>query len=303
MAVSAPVSTPTSTRDFVQTAQYLQSLVKNADPSAAFTQLALLAAHDPKIAIDCHELTHEIGDAAYDKYGSFKAAFIYNDYMCGSGYIHSLVVNTFLNTTDPSTIINSICDGQDGYCFHGIGHGLMFFTHNDVPKAIEYCDELRTPEQKNRCSEGVFMQNFQPGQDDPTPYVYPNDPLKVCRDQSTYKTACYLYAGEYLAAHWDKISPLFDMCTASEAKYVTRCDSGIGAYLMALHIRDAKQAEAVCNTAPSVAITHACIDGMVSYHLVDYSSISKTQAMCDSLLTANQATCNASLNIRRRFYQ
>ena len=288
---------------FVATVKVLTDLVQHKNPTAAFNALRSLEARDPRVATQCHDLAHAIGDAAYLKYGNFKDAFAYNDYMCGSGYIHSLVVNTFKETEDPTPLINTICAGQDGYCFHGIGHGLMFFTHNDVPSALDYCAKLESSEEAARCSEGVFMQNFEAGQDDPTPYVYVNDPLKLCRDEPRYKTACYLYAGEYLAASVTLNSDVFALCDASEPKWNWKCVSGMGAYIMAIHLSDPKHAERVCNGAASQTTRNSCIDGMVSYTLVNYNSIPRAEALCSSLEAQNQVACQKSLDARRAFYQ
>ena len=288
---------------FVVTSNLLKKIVDTQDPTAAFSALQAALIKDPKLAVLCHELTHVIGNEAYLKYGSFQAAMKFNNYMCGSGYIHSLVIGALKGVNDPSMVINSICAGQDGYCYHGIGHGLMFFTNNDVPQALTYCAKLDTAEQAARCSEGVFMQNFEAGGDDPAPYVYPNDPLKLCRDEPRFKTACYIYAGEYLATDWKTTQKFFDQCDASDPGFVSKCISGMGAYLMAVHLDDPKKAEQMCDTGKTGTIKDACIDGMVSYDLVNYNSIPKTEALCASLATGNQATCNASLAARKPYYQ
>lgn len=294
---------PGDAKSFQAAADILTGLVNQKTPTAAFAELKTMTANDPKLAVQCHALTHVIGNAAYAKYGSFKAAFAYNDYMCGSGYIHSLVSNTFKDTPDPTTILNTICAGQDGYCYHGIGHGLMFVTDLDVPKALDLCQDLDTTEHQTRCSEGVFMQNFEVGGDDPQPYLFKDDPLKECRDEPRFKTACYLYAGEYLAIGWKQTPDVFSLCDQSEPAYEARCVTGIGAYLMAVNLQQPKTAELVCDKTGDVGLKNACIDGMVSYHLVNFNSIPKTAALCASMAAADQSACNASLASRKAFYE
>jgi hypothetical protein len=296
-------ATPEEVKDFNSAADLLTKLAQEQDPLAAFHKLQTLSANDPKVAVQCHNLTHVIGDAAYKKYGSFEEAMKYADYMCGSGYIHSLVSNAFKNTQDPSIIVNSICQGQDGYCFHGIGHGLMFYTDNDVPKALSYCAMLDTSEHQARCSEGVFMQNFEPGGDDPTPYVYKDDPLKLCRDEPRYKSGCYIYAAEYLASKQPMSSDAFDLCDVSELAWHNKCVSGMGSYFMAVHLSDPQLVERVCDKAGNANSVSACIDGMVSYHLVNYNSIPKTTELCASMSVADQPACRVALEARKAFYQ
>src|SRR5688572_13781768 len=52
----------------------LQALVKNENPRAAFRELRAAMARDPHLANICHEFTHYIGDAAFEKYRNFKDA-------------------------------------------------------------------------------------------------------------------------------------------------------------------------------------------------------------------------------------
>lgn len=283
----------------------LSDLVRDQDPPAAFAKLRQLMAGSAAIADDCHMLTHTIGNAAFAKYGSFEAAIKYNDDLCGSGYVHALIINSFSEVPDPTTMINTICAGRDGYCYHGIGHGTMFFTQNDVPRSLALCATLDTSEHQARCSEGVFMQNFESTkmQMYPTPYFYPDDSLKVCRETPNFKTACYIYAGEYFAQQWKTNPQLFSLCSGSEKGYVNECVSGIGDYLMAVNLANPQKALSVCDNAPDTTTTAACVDGLVSYYLVNYNSIAQTQTFCNTLSGDDNTTCNASLQARAPYYK
>ena len=48
-------------------------------------------------------------------------------------------------------------------CVHGLGHGLMIYSRNDLPYSLRICDGLATAWDRNSCTGGVFMQNFLPG--------------------------------------------------------------------------------------------------------------------------------------------
>ena len=298
-----PISSPRSTLNVDAITSQLQTIVQNQDPSFAFASLQSLVDQNPRLINRCHDLTHAIGDAAFLKYGNFKDAMKFNDYMCGAGYIHALVIGALKNTTDPSPIINSACVGQDGYCYHGIGHGLMFFTDDDVPKALAYCSTFDTAEHAARCSEGVYMQNFEAAADDPTPFVYPEDPLRLCREETKYKPACYHYTGSYLAKIHKSEPNIFTYCDVADADYISKCVSGMGAYLLSAHLNDASIAIHICETTPNAKTTNACIDGLVSYDLVNFNSIPHTEALCASVSKEWQATCTASLDARKNFYK
>ncbi|HSR88783.1 MAG TPA: hypothetical protein VLK22_00075 [Candidatus Udaeobacter sp.] len=285
--------------------QQLDEIVKNQNPAAAFAQLRRLMADD-NVASRCHLLAHTIGESAFIKYKNFKEAIKFNDDICGSGYVHGLAINVLNASANPTDTIHSLCDGMDGFCYHGIGHGLMFYTKNNVPDSANYCLTLDTNEHQTRCSEGVFMQNFESSelQMYATPYFFPNDPLKICRTETHFKPACYLYAGAYLAKQNLKTNTdLFSACNFSESGYINQCVSGMGSYIMATNLNNPKKAESICEQIDNQAVKSACIDGLVSYHLVNYNSIEKTETFCASLEAANQPACNTSLLKRKQYYQ
>lgn len=282
----------------------LNDLVKNQNPTAAFAELRQLMFRDD-ITIRCHLLTHIIGEAAFEKYKDFKEAIKFNDDLCGSGYVHGLVINVLNSSSNLTSTIHSLCDNMDGFCYHGIGHGLMFYTKNDLPASVNYCLTLDTNEHQTRCSEGVFMQNFESPalQMYATPYFFADDPLKVCREEKYFKPACYLYGGENLAKEsWKTNSNFFALCNQSEAGYINQCISGMGSYIMAVNLNDPKNAEKICEQTENQTTKAACIDGLVSYHLVNYNSVQKTESFCLSLNTENQSACNTSLLLREKYY-
>ncbi len=287
------------------TEERLDTIVQTKDPAFAFAELRQLMKQSGAITNNCHMLTHAIGNSAFKKYGSFKDAMRFNDDLCGSGYIHSLIVNVFDSAKDPTETIGTICAGMDGFCYHGIGHGVMFYTKNDVPRSLEYCATLDTNEHQARCSEGVFMQNFESKDKQMylTPYAYADEPLKLCRETVHFKPACYLYAGEFLAKKWLPDENIFAFCNTSEKGYIGQCVSGMGAYSLAINIASPEKAEAVCNSTTNQTTRKSCIDGLVSYHLVNYNSVPKTEEYCNSMAAENQPFCEASLLARKKYYQ
>ena len=49
-------------------------------------------------------------------------------------------------------------------CYHGIGHGLMFYTANDLPRSLKMCEGFDTDFSRSNCANGVFMENFNADQ-------------------------------------------------------------------------------------------------------------------------------------------
>src|SRR5438034_80271 len=175
----------------------LSLLVNQQDPKAALAQLQTLMNIDPKVLRSCHALVHEIGHASLKKYNNFGKAISYQDDVCGSGYLHGVIEQDFSTATNFFAAMQTICEGDGlsasmGKCYHGIGHGFMYYTGNDIPKSLYYCDTYGSIEKRSYCSEGVFMENFNSQERfHPSKYLNPNDPFYPCAQQTAfYKDAC-----------------------------------------------------------------------------------------------------------------
>ena len=95
----------------------------------------------------CHGLTHNIGHDAYDKYG-FSAAMQQGDDTCGSGYFHGVIEKHFVNDAAVLKTFKTICKPNDGRCFHGIGHGLMFANKIMYQLPLLYVTHLKPMHKK-----------------------------------------------------------------------------------------------------------------------------------------------------------
>ncbi len=84
-------------------------------------------------------MVREIGHAAYEKYDDFGKAMKYQDELCSSGYVHGVIEERFAQSGDILTDMKTMCADYraGGYlqwqCYHGIGHGVMYYTSNDLP--------------------------------------------------------------------------------------------------------------------------------------------------------------------------
>ena len=45
-------------------------------------------------------------------------------------------------------------------CVHGLGHGLMIYSGDDLPWSLRTCHKLLTDFDRVSCTGGVFMQNL-----------------------------------------------------------------------------------------------------------------------------------------------
>jgi hypothetical protein len=80
--------------------------------------------------------------------------------ICGSGYIHGVIEEHFAHVKDVNTEMFKVCATQEGKCFHGVGHGFMYYTYNDLPQSLQLCDKYTDSFARINCYDGVFMENF-----------------------------------------------------------------------------------------------------------------------------------------------
>lgn len=306
-----PSPTPTSTNQPLSPEEYaamkgtLVSRVQSENPTMALDFLQNQVIKRPVWAQVCHALAHEVGHAAYDKYNDYTIAVSYRDDTCGSGYLHGLIEYR-LKGVDPAKIlevIKSICPSEDAQdCYHGVGHGAMFYTSNTIPSALKLCDETYSKDAyKVACGEGVFMENFNTDEvAHASQYLNAIDPFSTCREQSVlYKGPCYFYVPDYyLTLHKDQFLSALQWCDGAEKPFETACYDGVGSRLMKYHIDTLNMVQDICEKSTDVQKTY-CIDGAVSYHLVHYKSLKKTTTdFCGLFNDIDKKLCLSSVGKR-----
>ncbi|MGH7249810.1 MAG: hypothetical protein ACREGC_02450, partial [Minisyncoccia bacterium] len=202
-----------------------------------------------------------------------------------------------------------VCDGTGalaGRCYHGVGHGLMFYFNNDLPTALTTCDTYKENDPsspRNHCYEGVFMQNFLSDPDAPlvlpSKYLDPKNPFYPCGTESAkFKPYCYFYAPIlFLNLHNDDYSAALSWCNSAERDGILACVRGVGSLTMKYNIKDPVYVESICMQATPAEIP-SCIDGMVSYYLTFSFSSESTKNMCLQLQTQDQPDCMKAIKRR-----
>ena len=125
-----------------------------------------------KIKSACHELTHNIGSAAYTNYGvrALESGFA----SCGEGYYHGIMSDVLINKTNGADILAKFClDSSNniralGLCYHGIGHTLLnnINTKKDkefIEKIIKSCVEISTVDKINKIADNLSTLCFTGG--------------------------------------------------------------------------------------------------------------------------------------------
>jgi hypothetical protein len=205
------------------------NLADGSGPEAALAELSTMLGQDvPAVRGDCHTIAHIIGSATLTRFrGDAASAMGYGSMICGSGYYHGLIEYALRGASTQTELVDKVkamCSDTKSLnttflryqCVHGLGHGVMIFSGNNLPWALSMCDKLADTWSQQSCSGGVFMQNFNPP-NKLNPFrsswvrksdlLYPCDWVRV-----KYKFYCYLQITEHLLAStrydWKRVAQL-----------------------------------------------------------------------------------------------
>ncbi len=159
-------------------------LVSEMPTERIFDVVRQIRRDDPEY-LYCHVLAHELGNYEVsldpDKWLDVVAKGP-TDGLCSNGYAHGALVARF-NDEDLSDEefeyalgdLSIACEEREGWnptdltkaiCYHGIGHVLIHMTLADVQQSLEGCEVVGLKadgrDYRKLCTEGVYMQLFQP---------------------------------------------------------------------------------------------------------------------------------------------
>ncbi len=292
-----------SQAEYTKAKTELLALESAENPRFALTTLRERMQTNNMLLRSCHALTHEIGRAAYVKYQDFGTAMQYQDEICNSGYLHGIIEAYFSEHGDIEHAMQSVCalyaPGKylSWECYHGVGHGLMYYTKNDLPKSLALCSNYTDSFARSSCVNGIFMENFNTDQKlHPSTYLKESDPFYPCNEQATInKSDCYLYAPTYfLSLHQNQYQAALVWCESAESVYRGTCTQGVGSQAMKENILTPKVVESIC-MSNSVMQMQPCIMGMVGLYILHSGSLTPAQALCGELAPINRESCALSI--------
>ena len=281
----------------------LLTLVREENPRVALDHIRGEIETDDALSRSCHALVHEVGREAYEKYGDFGEAMKYRDELCNSGYLHGIIESKFSQSEDVFADMKTMCGRYEPgrymswQCYHGIGHGAMFYTSNDLPRSLEMCDGFEDEFGRSSCANGVFMENFNTEQKaHVSKYLKESDPFYPCKEQAErHKADCYLYAPTYyLDLEADDYAAALEWCEGAEAGFDSTCARGVGSQMMKENLNDPKLVESTCMRGEPEQ-TAPCIEGMAGLYVNHYGSLEPARELCARLEKPNRRACNASV--------
>jgi len=253
--------------DYACYKQAFGNLAYERSPETALATLAQYMRTNRTIDSGCHQIAHEIGHAAYVKYHSNAAVALANGSMtCWSGYYHGVIERAFggVPRSKVASIARSLCTGKAitktyfllYQCVHGLGHGLMIYSLNDLPYSLRVCDKLATSWDQTSCTGGVFMQNFLPGpmQLTPTKWVSQKDLIYPCdKVHARDKLYCYLMVtSRILPAVGYDFRKAAAWCRRAETGWVATCFQSFGRDASGYSVQNPRKIVQLCGLAGSM---------------------------------------------------
>src|SRR3989338_4129699 len=155
--------------DFDCYQEYYKSIVVEQGIAHAFSDLRERYEENGYVRSQCHPLTHVIGNEAAKKFADVGEAYAVADSFCWSGYHHGVLEGIIgrIGLAKLESQMNEICRSlaeKDRYsfdhynCVHGLGHGVMAISDNDLFKSLEKCDVVTDSWERTSCWSGAFME-------------------------------------------------------------------------------------------------------------------------------------------------
>jgi hypothetical protein len=171
--------------------------------------------------------------------------------------------------SDPEFACSTIPDDKKWSCFHGVGHGLMFISANNIDTALAWCHMLSTSVYQNRCAEWVFMElySWDPKHAMGKIGYSTGELFAPCNNYGTGSEwyVCGFYAGlGYLRYMSEDYEWALAACSAGW-RYADMCVRWVGKEIWKRYIGDALKLETTCGTLTNTTAQHNCLNGGISY--------------------------------------
>ncbi len=298
-----------STNSYGCFVDFYKTLTKDKGATVAIDDIKQRSAKNPSVLSDCHPLMHVIGREAANAYTQTSDAFLHGDAFCWSGYYHGIMEGMVLKMGKANLFsqLNNICSdipGKANYsfdyfnCVHGLGHGIMALSDDEVFDSLKSCDILTGDWEKQSCYGGVYMQNIIDSTnvadtDNVVKYLKPSEPLYPCTAvDAKYKGQCYLsqtsYALQVTGYDYKKV---FDLCATVENPYRAICNQSMGRDVANQARHEAEKTKAMCNITTNADDVSNCVIGAVKEIISYYHSDKEALAYCNILDGEDKTIC------------
>ncbi len=258
---------------------------------------------------DCHQTAHRAGHYAYEFFGD--QAFQTCRSECHSGCYHGAVEAYFAEhgTKNLEHDLPTICqDSLNGFfshqCIHGVGHGLMAWTSNDLPRALESCNLL--PNLQDSCWSGVFMENIVAADpnvpDKHETQFLTDDPHYPCTMvEEKYKNTCYfLQTSRVIQLFPGNFQKVAEFCAEAPEAHQRACYGSMGRDVGGTYRENPEAAINACYFILRPENRRECLGGAVQDFYWDPSGEKAAEKFCNLLRDSEEkAACEAIVTTRR----
>ncbi|MEX2514768.1 MAG: hypothetical protein WD335_01405 [Candidatus Paceibacterota bacterium] len=290
-----------------------EAIVMEQDPREAIQALREASAENERTSALCHDILHEVGHTAFDKYGSFDEAIAFQSDFCNSGYIHGLFESYFQTTAEPLSGLAAQCNryAEVGgrpfdlwQCQHGAGHGFMYLTGGDLDESLKLCEEGFRPSGAGSCRNGVYMEvfNLEILAKEPD-FVDKDDPFRTCSQRDTGKSDCYLYMPTYLSQTGGmELTDVFDACKEAELGYESTCIHGVGSEAIKRNMNNIDTVFSLCRQAGSFSNQERCVAGVAGMYMNQSGSFAAGKEICSQAPKRFREVCDRTVENRASFF-
>jgi mono/diheme cytochrome c family protein len=266
--------------------------------------LSLLATDDRSISAvhaDCHQIAHWVGRAGLLHYKKDAGTALSHGAMtCNSGYYHGVLQLALAGLPRNVVVKKSqhLCDAPavnvDDFllyqCVHGLGHGLMIYSGDDLPWSLATCHKLLTDFDRVSCTGGVFMQNLDTTMG-VSKYLSNKNPLYPCNIvKERDKVYCYLMVTSRILTltgfNWQKTA---QWCRRSEPGWVATCFQSMGRDASGSTRYEPSHTIRICLLAGKNA--DECIYGASRDYANNYAGGKEASALCDDSPARYRGNC------------
>lgn len=244
----------------------------------------------------CHDHAHELGKAAYAVTQDMPAVLQACQTRCVSGCMHGVLMEAF--TERPGSLrerIATLCDGatfrqihKKGDCVHGVGHGAIYVSDYDMPKALKLCEAVGERAYQYYCASGAYMQIFMTYQRQ----IAARTDQYPCDEAKQFAAACYRYKVFFMLARagsrGEGLDAVIKECLGLPARVQPACFHGIGHASVGLVAQTPTKVHEVCERGPEPA-QWLCIQGIVE-KLAELDEPA-AQRVCAELRGKNAEVC------------
>jgi len=289
-------------------------LTRKHDPAFAYVDLKREYDRNGFIMSQCHQLTHVIGNTAAEMYPEVPEAFAKGDSFCWSGYYHGVMERavSLMGIEEAEKSLDTFCadiPGKERYsfdyynCVHGLGHGIMSITRNELFDSLKICDNLTGDWERQSCWGGAFMENVMAdNRNHKTNYLKSDDLIYPCNavDQS-YKQQCYLMQTSYmLAKNGSNFTNVFELCEQADADFRDTCAESAGRDASGQSISATERTRNTCALALNDRQHEHCIIGAVKDFISYHHDDTKAHELCAAVPAKFKESCTVTADI---YYQ